>query len=64
MWLGFLLNNIFILPCMLYTKLSSRVVWLGVEYARRDGRVVRVSRPAGRAGQWRSPRKAIDAQVA
>lgn len=42
LWMGFYLNNLLVPPCMLYTYLTSAVVWSGVKYEKRAGKVVSV----------------------
>lgn len=39
LWMGFYLNNLFIPPCMLCTFCAETVVWSGIEYKKRQGKI-------------------------
>ena len=39
LWMGFYLNNLFIPPCMLCTYCAETVVWSGIEYKKRQGKI-------------------------
>lgn len=46
LWLGFYLNNAFIPPCMLCTYCTESIVWSGVEYRKRVGKIYATRRLA------------------
>jgi len=45
LWLGFGISNALLPICALYTRLQPDVVWSGVCYTKRHGRVTRVKHP-------------------
>lgn len=42
LWLGFVLGNALLPLCMVYTFATRHIEWAGVQYTRRNGKVVRV----------------------